>query len=146
MAIYELSPPAIDQQVTFLYCGDLDAVDDFYRDVLGLPLVLDQGACRIYRTGRDSFVGFCRSTENMGSQPATGVILTLVVGDRAEVDRWHDYLQHRGANGSIERPPVLNTRFNIYHLFLRDPAGYLVEIQAFLDTAWPRPDPIGGQQ
>jgi hypothetical protein len=28
---------------------------------------------------------------------------------------------------------------NIYHCFLRDPNGYLIEIQRFLDPAWPRP-------
>lgn len=130
--------PSFDQQVTFLYCADLDAADGFYRGLLGLPLVLDQGACRIYRAAAGAFVGFCRGTENLAAIQAGGVILTLVVGEIAAVDRWHERLIAAGASAHIERPPAINPRFNIYHLFLRDPAGYLVEIQVFLDPSWPR--------
>lgn len=131
------TPPPIDQQVTFLYCADLDAADAFYRGLLGLPLILDQGACRIYRVGRDAFLGFCRATTNLPPGAPAGAILTLVVRSTAEVDQWDVYLRTRDAAGRIERPPTHNPDFAIYHLFLRDPAGYLVEIQAFLDPAWP---------
>lgn len=131
--------PPIDQQVTFLGCADPATTDAFYRDVLGLPLVLDQGACRIYRTGRDAFLGFCRQTANLAGTRAAGVIITLVVDQREMVDAWDRYLRERGYEAAIEKPPSLNTQFAIYHLFLRDPDGYLVEIQTFLDPAWPRP-------
>ncbi len=130
--------PDIDQQVTFLHCPDLAATDGFYRGLLGLPLALDQEVCRIYRVGRDAFLGFCRGTDHLLSSTPAGVILTLVVDRPADVDRWHAFLLDRSADGVIERPPALNPRFNIYHLFLRDPSGYLVEIQAFLDPTWPR--------
>lgn len=130
--------PAFNQQVTFLYCDDLDAADAFYRGLLGLPLALDQGACRIYRVGQGAFLGFCRGTENMPPTAASGVILTLVVDTPADVDRWHAHLEAAGAGARIEKPPAHNHRFNLYHLFLRDPAGYLVEIQVFLEPTWPR--------
>ena len=130
--------PEIDQQVTFLHCADLAATDWFYRGLLGLPPALDQGACRIYRVGRDAFLGFCRATDHLLPATPAGVILTLVVDRPANVDQWHAFLLSRSAAGVIERPPALNPRFNIYHLFLRDPSGYLVEIQAFLDPSWPR--------
>ena len=48
-------PPLFDQQVVFLPTGDLERADRFYQEVLGLPLVLDQGVCRIYRTGSQAF-------------------------------------------------------------------------------------------
>jgi catechol 2,3-dioxygenase-like lactoylglutathione lyase family enzyme len=38
---------------------------------------------------------------------------------------------------AIEKRPTMNTTYNIYHFFMRDPDGYLVEIQRFLDPAWP---------
>jgi 1,4-dihydroxy-2-naphthoate polyprenyltransferase len=41
--------PPIDQQVTFLYTRDLANTAVFYEKTLALPLVLAQGACRIYR-------------------------------------------------------------------------------------------------
>jgi len=55
-----LHRPPITQQVTFLYVADLEATHRFYSDLLGLPLVLDQGTCRIYRAAGEAFLGFCR--------------------------------------------------------------------------------------
>jgi len=31
----------------------------------------------------------------------------------------------------FDSPPALNPKYNIYHCFLRDPNGYLLEIQRF---------------
>ena len=51
-----------------------------------------------------------------------------------EVDRWYEHLRARGV--AFEKPPALNPKYNIYHCFLRDPNGYLIEIQRFQDPAW----------
>ena len=64
------------------------------------------------------------------------MILTLV---SREVDAWHERLVSRSV--AIVKPPTRNDRFRIYHCFVRDPDGYLVEIQQFLDPAWPSPSP-----
>jgi catechol 2,3-dioxygenase-like lactoylglutathione lyase family enzyme len=122
--------PAFDQQVTFLYTRDLAASAAFYEDVLGLPLALDQGACRIYRTGPGAFLGLCHRADAPDS-PA-GVIITLVSD---EVDAWYAYLAARGV--TFTKPPTYNAHYNIYHCFLRDPNGYVLEIQTFHDPAWP---------
>ena len=52
--------PSFDQQVTFLYVADLAVSSHFYQDLLGLALVLDQGACRIYRVAGEAYIGFAR--------------------------------------------------------------------------------------
>lgn len=126
-----MTRPSIEQQVTFLYTRDLEKTAAFYEDTLGLPLVLDQGICRIYRASGDAFLGFCQHMD--APERPYGVILTLV---SQEVDAWHDFLRQRGV--TIEKPPTHNPQHNIYHLFLRDPNGYLVEIQRFLDPVWPK--------
>jgi catechol 2,3-dioxygenase-like lactoylglutathione lyase family enzyme len=122
---------SIDQQITFLYTRDLETTARFYEGVLGLPLVLDQGACRVYRVSGDGYLGFCQRAE-MVEQPS-GVIFTIVTD---EVDEWYDLLCQRGV--VFEKPPAVNPQYNIYHCFLRDPNGYLIEIQRFLDGAWNR--------
>ncbi len=126
-----MTHPAIDQQVTFLYTRDLAVTVRFYEEILGLALVLDQGSCRIYRVSDDGFLGFCERAA-APERPA-GVIFTLVT---AEVDAWYRYLSERGV--AFEKRPQLNADYNIYHCFLRDPNGYLIEIQRFLDPTWPR--------
>jgi catechol 2,3-dioxygenase-like lactoylglutathione lyase family enzyme len=118
-----------DSQITFCYTPDLEAAAQFYEDVLGLPLALDQGACRIYRVAKCAYLGFCTRAD---APRPDGIILTLVTDD---VDGWHARLVQRGVE--FEKPPALNEKFNIYHCFLRDPAGYLIEIQRFEDPRWP---------
>ena len=124
--------PSIDQQVTFVYTRDLSTTVHFYEKVMNLPLVLDQGSCRIYRVSRDGFLGFCERVE--APKKPSGIIFTLVTH---EVDEWHRYLSEQGVE--FEKPPTHNPTYNIYHCFLRDPNGYLIEIQQFLDPAWPAP-------
>jgi len=124
-----MTRPGIDQQITFLYTRDLAATAHFYEKVLGLALVLDQGDCRIYRTSRDGYVGFCQ--RQAAPEEPVGLILTLVT---LEVDAWYQYLSERGV--AFEKPPALNAKYNIYHCFLRDPNGFLIEIQRFNDPGW----------
>jgi catechol 2,3-dioxygenase-like lactoylglutathione lyase family enzyme len=47
------------------------------------------------------------------------------------VDGWYEHLSARGV--AFEKPPQINPQYRIYHCFLRDPDGYLIEIQRFLD-------------
>jgi catechol 2,3-dioxygenase-like lactoylglutathione lyase family enzyme len=121
--------PPIHQHTTFLYTRDLAATAHFYEDVMDLQLALDQDDCRIYRVGRDAFLGFCER-EDAQAHPS-GVILTIVT---KEVDRWYDYLSDRGI--VFEKEPVFNPEYDIYHCTFRDPSGYLIEIQRFEDPAW----------
>jgi catechol 2,3-dioxygenase-like lactoylglutathione lyase family enzyme len=125
-----MNKPPLEQQVTFLYTHDLAKTDHFYETVMGLPLVLDQGSCRIYQVSKDGFLGFCE--RGTADQQRENVIFTFVT---SRVDAWYEYLLARGVQ--FEKKPALNPDYNIYHCFLRDPNGYLLEIQQFLDPAWP---------
>lgn len=125
-----LTRPPIAQQVTFLHTADLEKTAVFYEETLNLRLALDQGVCRIYTTGGGAFLGFCEHLE--APQNPEGIILTLVTH---AVDEWHSYLEERGV--TFEKAPTHNEKFDIYHCFLRDPNGYLIEIQQFLDPDWP---------
>lgn len=123
---------AFDQQVTFLLVADLEVSSRFYQESLGLELVLDQGDCRIYRVSSTAFIGICERAER--GDPNT-VLVTLVVDD---VDARHRDLVAAGV--LCEKDPQLNRKYNVYHAFYRDPDGYLIEVQRFLDPTWPRSD------
>ncbi len=121
--------PDIDQQITFLTTHDLAATARFYETVLGFPLIVDQGTCRIYRVAGSAYVGFC---QRPAAPVAAGdLILTLVTDD---VDGWYAYL--RALDVAFEAPPEINQTYDIYQCFARDPNGYLIEIQRFLDHEW----------
>lgn len=112
-----------EQTVTFLHTSDLDATSHFYEDILELPLVRDQGVCRIYKTSGDAYLGFCTHLETPAK---TGIILTLVT---PSVDEWYATLRSKGVE--IVNPPAHNPKYNIYHFFFKDPNGYTLEIQRF---------------
>jgi catechol 2,3-dioxygenase-like lactoylglutathione lyase family enzyme len=61
------------------------------------------------------------------------VIFTIVT---QEVDAWYEFLSHKGV--IFEKPPSYNPQYKIYHCFVRDPNGYLIEIQRFEDPRWER--------
>lgn len=124
-----MNHPPIEQQITFLYTPDLAGSARFYEEILGLELALDQGSCRIYHTAPHSFVGICE--RSMAQIDPASVIFTLITDD---VDGWYARLQEKGV--VFEKPPALNPRYQIYHCFLRDPNGYLIEIQRFEDPRW----------
>lgn len=122
--------PSIDQQITFFYTHDLEAVAHFYEQVLGLPLKVDQGACRIYQVTQDAYLGFCQRDRPLppgADADERPFIVTLVTQD---VDGWYEHLRQKGIE--FEKPPAVNAKFHIYHCFLRDPDGRLIEIQRFL--------------
>jgi catechol 2,3-dioxygenase-like lactoylglutathione lyase family enzyme len=122
---------AFDAAITFCYVPDLRATASFYEDVLGLPLVLDQGGCRIYRVAGGGYFGFC---ERDVAPQTESVLLTFVTDD---VDGVHARLVAAGA--VVDQEPRDNAEYEIYHAFYRDPAGYRVEVQRFWDPKWSDP-------
>jgi catechol 2,3-dioxygenase-like lactoylglutathione lyase family enzyme len=114
-----------DQQITFIYTEDLAETSRFYEEWLGLELVLDQGLCRIVKVREGAYIGYCqRST----SREKDGIILTLVTEN---VDEWYERLSEFGVK--FEKTPTFSPEYNIYHCFFRDPNGYLLEIQRFIE-------------
>lgn len=119
--------------ITFLKTHDLDRTTDFYINIVGFDLALDQGACRIFRICRNCYLGFCLTDGPTGSNE---VIITLEIDD---VDNYCQHLKSIGAE--IEVPPRINMQYNIYQMFIRDPNGYRIEIQRFLDPNWSGTNP-----
>jgi catechol 2,3-dioxygenase-like lactoylglutathione lyase family enzyme len=118
------APLAATGQVTFLPTADLAAVDAFYGDLLGLPLARDQGVCRIYETSPGAYLGFCDRGYAVPGE--FRVVLTLIVDDLAAA---YDALLSRGA--APEGPPAHSERYAVTSFFVRDPNGYLLELQRF---------------
>ncbi len=126
--------PEIEEQITFLYVKDLERSKAFYQGVMGLPLVLDQAHCRIYRTGNSAYLGLCENKERMSVADREGIIFTLVVND---VRSWYEYLLAQG--WEVAEEPKFNDRYLITHFFFQDPDGYTLEVQRFEDPRWPGP-------
>jgi len=114
--------------ITFLPTNDLEATHAFFTEVLELTLALDQSECRIYRVAPGCFWGFCQTDVHADPRKT---ILTLVAPD---VDGWYERVTRAGV--PTEGGPKVNEAYMIYHFFTKDPNGYRIEIQRFLDPRW----------
>jgi catechol 2,3-dioxygenase-like lactoylglutathione lyase family enzyme len=121
-------PKSFDSQITFFRTTDFSKSAEFYENILNLPMVLDQGGCRIYEVTGNAYIGFC---EREDAPVPEGVVFTFVTED---VDGWCDRLREAGVE--FEKEPAYNPEYKIYNCFLRDPNGYLLEIQRFEDPRW----------
>jgi predicted enzyme related to lactoylglutathione lyase len=112
--------------ISFYPCHDLAATADFYGRDLRLKLARDQGSCLIFQAAGRGYLGFCHHD---GALPKhLGLIITLLIDD---VDGAYQRL--RSLNVEVEDKPKVNEHYGIYHFFARDPSGYRVEIQRFLE-------------
>jgi len=111
--------------IVFLGTGNLSNTGSFYRDLIGLELFRDQGKCQIFFTAGGGMIGFCDHLQvNPGEN---NPIITLLT---EEVDEFYEKLTELGFECT---EPIVNEKFNIYHFFTKDPDGYRLEIQRFLD-------------
>jgi len=106
--------------LTFFRTTRLEEVSKFYLEDVGMSLWLDQGACRIFKSG-NLLLGFCLREES-----ETEGIITFFYDTREEVDAMY----HKFSR-TAEKAPRYNPDYDIYHFFCRDPEGRIIEFQRF---------------
>jgi catechol 2,3-dioxygenase-like lactoylglutathione lyase family enzyme len=117
---------ANDLAITFFYYRDLPAAQRFYEQVLGLPLAIDQGWCKIYRICHGAHVGLVDETRGMNKwAPIKPVQLCIRVPD---VKAWYDYAQAMALDSLSDL--FVNEEIGISAFVFRDPEGYQIEIQS----------------
>ncbi|MGR3712545.1 MAG: VOC family protein [Shimia sp.] len=120
----------ITKQITWVYTEDIAPCVRFYRDVLGFEVERDAGSAMIFITTAGARIGVCETFEGRVVAPEGGMI-TLLVDGVAAVDAWHARLV--AAKVDVQGAPSHMPRFGLYSFFCRDPNGYVLEVQCFLD-------------
>ena len=115
-----------DLAITFFYYRDLPAAMAFYEDVLGLPLAIDQGWCKIYRIAEGAHMGLVDEAKGMNKWAAVKPVqLCIRVPD---VDAWYAYAQAKDLDDLSDL--FVNEEIGIRAFVFRDPEGYQIEIQS----------------
>lgn len=112
--------------ITFFYYRDLPRAMAFYEDILGLPLAIDQGWCKIYRICPGAHVGLVDEARGMNKwQAAKPVQLCIRVAD---VEGWYRYAtaQHLDGLSWLSENDALGIKAFVFN----DPEGYQIEIQS----------------
>lgn len=112
--------------ITFLYYRDLPRAYAFYRDVLGLPLAIDQGdLAKILRIAPGAHVGLVDEAKGMNRWQAEKCVQLCI--RVADVQGWYDHLADIGVDGLSGM--FQNDTLGIRAFVFRDPEGYQIEIQ-----------------
>jgi catechol 2,3-dioxygenase-like lactoylglutathione lyase family enzyme len=118
----------VQKLITFIYYRDLRKGENFYGTILGFPLEIDQGWCKIYRISEGGYVGIVDETRGMHRwHPVKPVQICLRVPD---ADEFHAYCRHLNLDGLSD--VFENREIGIRAFVFNDPEGYQIEIQQAL--------------
>lgn len=118
----------VQANLVFLYYEDLASAEDFYKNTLGLEMVLDYGFAKLFHISETTYVGLV--DEKKGMHRATepkAVTLSFVT---EEIDEWYEYLKDRGVKMRGELSDA--TRHPTRGFVAYDPEGYFLEFERFL--------------
>lgn len=114
--------------ITWLYYRNLPRAMEFYENVMGFTLEVDQGWSKIYRIRDGSYVGLVDGAHGYHrTNNIKPVILCLNVED---ADAWHAKLRRNGLQ--IKEMPRESERLKIRVFMFKDPEGYTIEVQQTL--------------
>jgi len=113
--------------ISFFGTNDLEKTDQFYKKFFDLDIYKDQGKCKIYKIPGAGMIAFCEHMEVLTKNKSP--IITFLTENVDEI-----YDKFNNMDGiELTTKPMKNEKFNIYQFFAKDPNGYTLEIQKFLD-------------
>jgi len=118
----------IQANMLFFYYQNLDAAEKFYRDILGLEVILDYGFAKVLKVSKTLYLGLVDESKGMhrASESKTVTLSTVT----AEIDEWYEYLLNRGV--LMHSPLSDSSRLPIRGFVALDPEGYFLEFETFL--------------
>jgi predicted enzyme related to lactoylglutathione lyase len=119
--------PEVDGLITFLYYEDLKRASKFYEEIMGFELTVDQQWSKIYRVAEKAYLGCVDGNVGYHKPSETKpVMLTVIVDDP---DEW--YIHFKKHNIETINEPHDDEELNLRIFLLKDPEGYVIEIQKF---------------
>ncbi|MFC2165733.1 VOC family protein [Acidobacteriota bacterium] len=115
--------------VTWLYYKNIEGMQRFYEDVLGLEMIVDQGWTKIYQVSSSGFIGLVDEKKGMRSfSEKKAVNVSFIIDD---IEGWFDYVQkHKPFELRANKIEVGEEKK--YQAFVGyDPEGYYLEFDKF---------------
>jgi catechol 2,3-dioxygenase-like lactoylglutathione lyase family enzyme len=113
--------------VVWFYYKDMEGIQRFYEEVLGMDLIVDQGWAKIYPAGPTGYFGLV--DEKLGMHSYTEQKAVTMSFFTADIDGWYEYLS---TNDAIEmRSPKIEEEDEYRAFVAYDPEGYFLEWDVF---------------
>lgn len=113
--------------IHFYKAKDLTKTLDFYKS-LGCSLFMTQPNCIVLDSGYGLF-GFLQGDISNDKYSC----LSFIVDSKPKVDAYYEKLKQVAIS-----KPCLHANFPLYSCFFKDPNGYTVEVQTFIDDQYNR--------
>jgi len=115
--------------VFWLYYAELEPIENFYRNALGVDILVDQGWAKVYPASTTGFLGFVDGAR--GLHQATEEKAVTISFFTSGLERWMEHLAD--VDGFELRTPEISAEGDFVHTFVGyDPAGYFLEWDEFL--------------
>ena len=122
--------------ITWLYYKDMQAMEKFYQEVMGLPLIVDQGWAKVYQASETGYIGLVderRGMHNFSDKKAVNVSFIM-----QDLDGWFNYAKENKVF-PLRSEEIGEGPEKKYRAFVGfDPEGYFMEF----DTFYEHPDNI----
>ena len=118
--------PGVDRAITFIYFKDLPKAMDFYENVMGFSLAIDQGFCKIYQASSNGYVGLV--DEARGFHKASAIKPIILCFRVPDVDAWYEFIKAKGVEIFRDIKTIPEEKIRVF--LIHDPEGHVVEIQS----------------
>jgi catechol 2,3-dioxygenase-like lactoylglutathione lyase family enzyme len=125
-------PPGIgfNATIVWFYYKDMQGVQNFYEEVMGFDLLVDQGWAKIYQIGPSGYFGLVDEQRGMHSFTEEKAVTLSIFTDN--IDSWYEYLS---TNDRVEMRSMKIEVEDEYRAFIAyDPEGYYLEWDVFNDV------------
>lgn len=117
--------------IIWLYYKDIPAMEKFYQQVLGLPLIVDQGWAKIYQASESGFIGLVDERRGMHQYTEKKAVnVSFVLND---IDGWFNYVSEYRPfelrSNEVSTGPEKKYRAFVGY----DPEGYFMEFDTFYE-------------
>lgn len=125
----ELPMGKAEKLITFIYYRDLQKGIDFYCEVLGFPLAIDQGWSKIYQVSEAGYVGIVDEKKGMQNWHRDKTVQICI--RVAEVGPWYEFVKDLGVENLSD--VFESDELKIKAFVFDDPEGYQVEFQESIE-------------
>lgn len=119
----------VQGNIIWLYYKDLAAAQNFYEEILGLELLIDQGFAKVYSSSQTGFIGLVDEAQGLHRFSEEKAVTVSFFTDNVE-----DWLSHFKAKGVELHTSSIEIESNaVEYVVAYDVGGYLLKFDRFLD-------------
>ena len=124
-------PPTLGIQanVIWLYYKDIPAAQQFYNEIFGSELLVDQGFAKVYSSSPTAFIGLVDEAQGLHWFSEEKAVTISFITE--QINEWYEYLTSKNLEMRTSEILVENDAVEVFVTY--DVGGYFLEFDRFLE-------------